>query len=892
MSSSLQPGSHSAGDAPTSDTLRPAQHEVFISYSRADLAFGERLDDALRAAGRSTWIDRRVIEPTEEWLAAIYAGIDQSDNFLLIVTPHSIASPWCRKEVDYAADQNKRLIPVLAESTDPALLPPQIAARQWVDLATDFAAGLAQLLTALDRDLDYVHEHTRLLGRAADWKSGRGGLLTRGELEPAERWLSTARREPAPTPLQTELIVTSRRAATRTQRRIILAATLAVVVSLGLAVTAFWQRNVARRETARATENLADIRAAQALADAKPRAGLLHAVAALDTAVTPTTRDALLRILQRTDNLRFILDPSEGSVHLQGLAFDSSGPSLAAAPYQANVQIWDMRTGAARASGARTSGLGAPIAVSGDLIALAAPSGLEVWRGNEEQPFFSLEAQEEIRSVALAGKDRVAVAFQDSLKLCDLTTKVCLDADERGASHVTFAGAGGPWLIAAASNRLILRDGRTLALLGQVSIEAPVLAMAGNSSSSAVSLILTDHRVCSLDAAKATSDCSGDAVSGEGSAPTTLEGGFGLPRLADSLTALSGDGRLLALTDFESGVGFLGVDPSIAVWEAPSERKVLTPLRTAITGQVAAVSADGSRVVLRDPSGNVTLTDSATKAAVGKPFKPAGEVAACSRSRVAAIGENLVIHDGATGAETGHAPLPAGRDAASATFSVDGALLAVQRNGRVRFYTAPSGPPAGKELSIGERSFVFVPGRRAILTFDTASLNERDIDSGAVTERPLRPGKQPDWDSDDGDLQLLAISPDGRRIITCATGLGEGMLPRIVLWDLARGTVLASKVVADYVSTINALAFGKDLIAGSDDSTLHLFDATTLQPVGGLIDLGEPSLAGSAAETHCRTRISENPARAGVFCGAGAVLFSVDPRDWRKLAVSRAAPRH
>ena len=37
---------------------------------------------------------------------------------------------------------------------------------------------------------------------------------------------------------------------------------------------------------------------------------------------------------------------------------------------------------------------------------------------------------------------------------------------------------------------------------------------------------------------------------------------------------------------------------------------------------------------------------------------------------------------------------------------------------------------------------------------------------------------KPGWDSDDGEPEIVAVSPDGRRIATCARGLGEGMLPR------------------------------------------------------------------------------------------------------------------
>jgi hypothetical protein len=294
---------------------------------------------------------------------------------------------------------------VLVEPTDPASLPPLMGARQWIDCVTDFEAGLARLLEALDHDLDYVREHTRLLGRAIDWKAGRGGLLTRGELAPAERWLGGAQTEPAPTPLHAELIVASRRAATRTQWQIIAAATVAVVIAIGLAIAAFLQRNEARRQTAAATRNLADTMAAQAVSAAKPREALRGAAGAAGLAVTPATRDALLRVLQRTDQLRFTFDPASTGVHLRALALDPAGTQLAALSYQDVIQLWDLRSGTSRSVSGR-SGVGTePIAVAGNLIA----HGGEVWRIGEERPLFALTDAIEVVANALTA-DRIALA--------------------------------------------------------------------------------------------------------------------------------------------------------------------------------------------------------------------------------------------------------------------------------------------------------------------------------------------------------------------------------------------------------------------------------------------------------------------------------------------------
>ena len=70
------------------------------------------------------------------------------------------------------------------------------------------------------------------------------------DLSEAEQWVvRSAGKEPKPTPLHSQYILTSRQAATRTQRIIIGAVAIALMVAIGLAIYAFSQRNTAQFET-------------------------------------------------------------------------------------------------------------------------------------------------------------------------------------------------------------------------------------------------------------------------------------------------------------------------------------------------------------------------------------------------------------------------------------------------------------------------------------------------------------------------------------------------------------------------------------------------------------------------------------------------------------------
>ncbi|HEY9606778.1 MAG TPA: TIR domain-containing protein [Allocoleopsis sp.] len=214
--------------------------EVFISYSRTDSDFARQLNDALQSQGKTTWFDQESIAPGSDFQQEIYRGIESADNFLFVISPSSVNSPYCADEVEYAASLNKRFVTVLHRTVSPKDLHPSLASVQWIDFKKhggDFYANFSHLIRTLDIDREHVQVHTRLLTRAMEWeRQGRDdSFLLRGkDLEASQQWLERwINKEPAPTELQNEYILASRELPFRKPKlRTILWSSVAIAISL------------------------------------------------------------------------------------------------------------------------------------------------------------------------------------------------------------------------------------------------------------------------------------------------------------------------------------------------------------------------------------------------------------------------------------------------------------------------------------------------------------------------------------------------------------------------------------------------------------------------------------------------------------------------------------
>ena len=140
----------------------------------------------------------------------------------------SAASDLCKWEVEEASRLGKRIIPVPCRPLADAAVPSQLSALNYIFFYTEprlpgsgFGTGLARLVSALDTDLDWLREHTRLLQRASEWNStGRteSRLLFGDSIAEAKAWAARRPKDaPELTALHYEFVRASEEAEARRQ---------------------------------------------------------------------------------------------------------------------------------------------------------------------------------------------------------------------------------------------------------------------------------------------------------------------------------------------------------------------------------------------------------------------------------------------------------------------------------------------------------------------------------------------------------------------------------------------------------------------------------------------------------------------------------------------------
>jgi hypothetical protein len=130
------------------------QEDVYICYSCRDQDFVRALHDALEERDKKAWVDYEDIVPTEDWVAAVFSGIERADAFFFVISPDSCASEICSLELAHAVENNKRIVPILYRDVDDTCVPPDVASHEYILVRESDDKALGKLIETLDIDPD------------------------------------------------------------------------------------------------------------------------------------------------------------------------------------------------------------------------------------------------------------------------------------------------------------------------------------------------------------------------------------------------------------------------------------------------------------------------------------------------------------------------------------------------------------------------------------------------------------------------------------------------------------------------------------------------------------------------------------------------------------------
>lgn len=886
----------------------------FISYSRRDLSFAKKLYDALRQRGRDAWVDLEGIEPSEEWLNKLHTAIDASQAFVYIISEDSIRSPYCEDEIRRAAANHKKLIPILYRAVDAATLPPAIAKLQWISFLDEsqFEARFDDLIRAIDTDLEWNREHTRLLVRATEWdqKQRDKSYALRGkDLSDAEQWLlgSGKSTERQPTALQTEYIGASARLQKRSRNRLLAGVSAAAVIAAALAIVAFYQRNQAQEN---ARQALSRLLASHATNDVERDLNLttLLAIAGYQQAPTFEARQALWTVAHTRPHLARYFYGHTSRIHR--LAFDSQGEMLAAASLGGSVVVWHVATGQAvfRAEHGGKSQPVVALSAEAKLFAMGLADGsVHLLELNGWKPVERALAQNKAAIGALSfSADGRWLAWGEASGAVRLR-----NIRERGAScaaaprhqapviALRFAPDGQSFATLDSAGTTLFWNVEACRLINEVTVEAGGrfgtisfdLSKAALSQEGFPEVLLTDLSNRKMERLPIPQS---DFIMSLDFHPTDARAAIGARDSLIHLWQPNGNKIVQSLRGHRAEVTSVAFDAKgrrlasgtlggeVILWDL-SERYPMESVRSLPQPGVASVGflPDRQRLIGTTRDGKAALWDPRTATSASLPIAlpaPAKKLVwSADGERIAApTGKSIAIRAVKDGAVVDDIALDRGSNSPP-VFNLDGRYLAYADGDQVFLWSLDR----RTKLKVGtaaqpEVAMVFLlDGRTLAFTSAAKQLTLFDLETGKSSQRSIT--------GHTSYVRSLAVSGDGK-ILATGGGMYDG---NIALWDYADGRLLRVLQPND-PTEVTRLFFSPDnrtlVSVTAYSNQLRLWDVARGRLVSAAIRVGDSLDAMPAA-------ISSDGALLATVEQDAIVLREMDPANWIK-AVCAAINRN
>ena len=845
---------------------RPVRSDVFLSYAREDSGFVADVVAALEARGTTVWVDVEDIRAgASDWRAAVWTAIEGAGVVVPVLTPALLDSTVCGEELERAVELNKRIVVLLRHPVDAMDVPPAIDRPNWIDArdGADADAALDALVAAIETDEAWVDEHARLTQRTLEWlRRGRDAshLLRGSDLAAAERWLDEeAGHAERATADQVAYITAGRRAAARRQRILLSAVTLALGLTVGLAVVALVQRSKAvdRERTARAQANAAQAIAAlardpeesiqRALEAVSIRRNDPEALYALRRAVAGSRWTAILRMSRRGRG---------GAAPLLDADFSPDGRLVATAADDGGVAMWRLRDRRGMALAGHRTRVNTLVFSpdSSRLLTASADGTARTWDAHSGRPVHVLRtgASDVWAATYGAGGRVVATVSARGAQLWDARSGRALGRLPRAGEYrgtirlsadgervLTPGGAGGDgWLWSFASGRRIATlpgDGREALRFALFSGDDRRILTIDDGGDAAVWASADGRRIARLPrlarSGTAITDADFDVhgrrvlVAGDGDAEVRDVG------TGDRVARLRKSGAVVSAQFDRSGRYVVTADTQgvARVWRV-SDGKVAMELRGHTAGiHRARFSADGRRVLTASDDGSARVWPSRPHSPDSPGWQRADSATFGPDSRHVLIvdGDRRAVWDTQRGVVValrgGINPAdqwPCGRAAGCSPWSPDGRLVAGAdaagravvwdaRTGAVRRRIGPdSGYILGAAFSSDGRRVAVVDGEaRRAATWDLAGGRRQ-------TSMPRHAGDvlQSAQFLDD-PVRVLTVDAEGAAVVSdAATGVGN-RLPG----DTQPQAVATSRD-------------GKRLAIGTIDGVLRVFAGAASRP--------------------------------------------------------------
>jgi WD40 repeat protein len=817
--------------------------KVFVSYSRADMAFADRLEAALKLRGFEPLIDRRDIEKFEDWWRRIEELIVRSDTVVFVISPDSVKpTSVCQQEVTFAKSLNKRLAPILWRQSDIDLVPSELRRLNWIDFQHDlrFDERVNELAEALETDIEWIRRHTQFGEFAQRWhaagRPGPSGLMLRPPLlTEAEAWLGLRpRNAPEPPEMVRAFISVSREAFDQEQ---------VAIATSQVNLLAYVGDSERLRGNFDSSLRLCVHAMRRGLESQRGAAPSAQAAAALTAVVAQTSWRLML------------------SGHEQGVvdaAFGPDGSHIVTASLDKTARIWDAAEAReiAVVRGHENSVYSAAFSPDGTRIITASRDNTaRIWDAATTQEIAVLRGHTNSVECAAFSPDgkRIVTASSDcTARIWDVETLQEIATLSLIGSWITFAAfspdgarivtaqldsAARIWDAATAQEIAVLwgHGGRVFA--ADFSVDGRRIVTASEDNTARIWDTTTAQEIAVLRGHKNSVHTAVFSPDGTHIVTASQDN---TARIWDAATVqgirvLRGHESSLVSAAFSANgkhIVTASLDKSARIWDAATNQEIATLLGHEDSVKSAAFSPDGGQIVTASSDNSARIWDTAT----------AREIAILRRHESSVVSEALSPHGSRTVA------VSSGSEAATAR------QLAIVRHFEDGMNSAASKTDYAESTGGDVNSAGFSPDGKRIVTA-SSDCTARIWDAATAREIIILRGHA-------GRVNSAAFSPDGRRVVTASRS-------EAYVWDAPLSlAAAASAVLRGYHGgykivrvlqngvTVACAAFSPDgtrIVTASEDNSTRIWDATTAQEIAIL--LGHAASVNSAAFSPDGTRI-------------------------------------